>query len=65
MTSYAAYQYTEENEKGTIAEGKYADFVILDKNPLETEKEQLADIRVLMTIKENKVIYKSGEIENE
>ena len=65
VTSYAAYQYTEENEKGTIAEGKYADFVILDKNPLETEKEQLADIRVLMTIKENKVIYKSGEIENE
>lgn len=65
VTIYAAYQYFEENEKGTIAEGKYADFVILDKNPLETEKEKLSDIKVLTTIKENKVIYKSGETENE
>lgn len=65
VTSYAAYQYSEENEKGTIEEGKYADFVVLDKNPLETEKEKLSDIKVVMTIKENKVIYKSRDNENE
>ena len=65
VTSYAAYQYSEENEKGTIEEGKYTDFVVLNKNPLETEKEKLADIKVVMTIKENKVIYKSGDNENE
>ena len=39
--------------------------LFLDKNPLETEKENLADIKVLMTIKENKVIYKNGEDTNE
>lgn len=65
VTSYAAYQYFEENEKGTITKGKYADFVILDKNPLETRKEEIADIKVVMTIKENKIIYKNGEKENE
>ena len=65
ITSYGAYQYFEENDKGTIEKGKYADFVVLDKNPLETEKENLADIKVLMTIKENKVIYKNGEDTNE
>ncbi|WP_461810391.1 amidohydrolase [Faecalimonas sp.] len=65
VTSYAAYQYFEENEKGTIAKWKYADFVVLDKNPLETRKEEIADIKVVMTIKENKIIYKNGEKENE
>ena len=65
ITIYAAYQYFEEKEKGSIACGKYADFVVLDKNPLEVPKEELADIRVLMTIKENEVIYRHGESKHE
>lgn len=65
ITIYAAYQYFEEKEKGSIACGKYADFVVLDKNPLEVPKEELADIRVLMTIKENEVIYRNGESKHE
>lgn len=63
ITSYAAYQYHEETEKGTIAVEKYADFVVLDKNPLETDREELADIKVLMTLKENEVIYRREGIE--
>ena len=43
--------------------GKYADFVVLDKNPLETDREELADIKVLMTLKENEVIYRREGIE--
>ena len=61
ITVYGAYQYHEEGMKGTIAVGKYADFVVLDENPLEAEKESLADIEVLLTIKENQVIYRRGE----
>lgn len=61
ITVYGAYQYHEEGMKGTIAVGKYADFVVLDENPLEAEKESLADIKVLLTIKENQVIYRRGE----
>ena len=51
VTINGAYQYFEENEKGSITEGKVADFVILDKNPLETDKKQLKTINVLQTIK--------------
>lgn len=65
ITSYAAYQYHEEEEKGTIAVGKYADFVVLDKDPLEADAETLSDIQVLMTLKENEVIYRREAIQNE
>ena len=65
ITSYAAYQYHEEQEKGTIAVGKYADFVVLDKNPLETDVKALADIQVLMTLKENEVVYHREEVQKE
>ena len=65
ITSYAAYQYHEEAQKGTLAVGKYADFVVLDKNPLEADVETLADIQVLMTLKENEVIYRREAIQNE
>lgn len=57
VTINGAYQYFEENEKGSITEGKVADFVILDKNPLETDKKQLKTINVLQTIKGDKVVF--------
>lgn len=57
ITVYAAYQYGEENEKGTIAEGKCADFVILDKNPLESAIDEVKGIKVLQTIKNGVCVY--------
>ena len=65
ITVHGAYQYFEEKEKGSIECDKRADFVILDRNPLEAPEEELADIRVLMTIKDNQVIYTNGEISHE
>jgi len=49
MTIHAAWQIKMEDKIGSIKEGKFADFVILDKNPLETPSNELEKIQVLKT----------------
>ena len=61
ITINAAYQYFEENKKGTLAVGKYADLIILDRNPLDIAKSQISKIKVLETIKQGKTIYRYEE----
>ena len=58
VTINAAYQYFEENEKGSIKKGKIADLVVLDKDPLKTEIDKIRNIKVLETIKSGKTLYK-------
>lgn len=58
ITTHAAYQYFEENSKGSLKAGKLADLVILDKNPLKVEAMKIKDIKVVETFKEGKSIYK-------
>ncbi len=58
ITINAAYQYGEEKYKGTLENGKLADLVILDKNPLKVDPLTIKDIKVVETIKEGKSIYK-------
>lgn len=57
MTVHAAYQYGEEDRKGTIEDGKVADLIILDKNPLLAAEDEIKEIKVLETIKEGKTVY--------
>jgi len=57
ITEWAAYQYFEKDKKGTIKEGKLADLVILDKNPLKITPSEIMNIQVLETIKEGNNIY--------
>ena len=49
LTIYAAWQLKMEKKLGSIEPGKYADFVILDRNPLKVNPDSLRDIRVLNT----------------
>jgi predicted amidohydrolase YtcJ len=58
ITINGAYQYFEEKTKGSLKEGKLADLVILDKNPLKVDKMKIKDILVFETIKEGKSVYK-------
>lgn len=57
ITIDAAWQIREEDTKGTIATGKLADLVILDKDPLKVEPMSIRDVKVVETIKEGKSIY--------
>nr|WP_276575913.1 amidohydrolase [Oceanirhabdus seepicola] len=62
VTINAAYQYFEEDVKGSITVGKNADFVILNDNPLDVDKEKIKDISVIATIKEGKLLYRDDSI---
>lgn len=57
VTLNAAYEYFEENSKGSIKTGKRADLVILDDSPLEKDPLKIKDITVLNTIKDGSIIY--------
>lgn len=57
LTQWAAIQYFEETSKGTLAEGKLADFVILSNNPLKVEPLTIKDIKIVQSIKEGHVVY--------
>ncbi|WP_439274079.1 amidohydrolase [Psychrobacter sp. 1U2] len=57
ITANAAYEYFEEDSKGSLAVGKLADLVILDNNPLTVKADSIRDIEVVRTIKEGKTIY--------
>ena len=49
MTIWAAYSNFEENEKGSIEKGKFADFVVLEKDLMQANENNLYSIKVLQT----------------
>ena len=57
ITFNGAYQYGEEDLKGTLEAGKLADLVVLDRNPLAVDPREIRDIKVLATIKEGETLY--------
>ena len=57
-TINAAYQYFEDDKKGSLEAGKLADLVILDRNPLKIPITDIKDVRVIETIKEGQTVWK-------
>jgi hypothetical protein len=58
-TSSAAYAAFEEKEKGTLAPGKLADFLILSRDPFSIEPGRIEKITVVMTVVGGRVVYES------
>ena len=59
LTINAAYQYQEEDIKGTLEVGKLADLVILSDNPLTIDSGDLRELQVLATFKEGVEVYRN------
>lgn len=57
MTIDAAWQINMENKIGSLEEGKYADFIVLDKDPLKTETVKLSTIKCLKTYINGNLAY--------
>ena len=47
----------DEDERGTLSQGKLADLVVLDRNPMKLSPEEIADCRVKMTVVGGKIVY--------
>jgi hypothetical protein len=56
-TSSAAWAAFEEKEKGTLTEGKLADFVVLSQDPLSISKNDLDIVRVDATVVGGRVVF--------
>ena len=52
-----AWAAGEEATKGSIAPGKLADLVVLDRDPFATPPQQLKDVRVLLTIVDGRIVH--------
>jgi hypothetical protein len=56
-TEKAAYLAWDEEKKGTLAPGKFADMIVLDKDPLTVSDLELLTIKVDMTIVAGRIVY--------
>lgn len=57
MTIWAAYSNFEEDEKGSIEPGKFADFVILEQDIMEIPENEIPDVKVNSTYLGGKKVY--------
>jgi hypothetical protein len=65
MTLWPAWQHFEEDIKGSIEVGKLADFVILSDDPKAVDPETLSTLKVMASIKEDRLIFQAQEGERE
>ncbi|MEI9808804.1 MAG: amidohydrolase [Bacteroidota bacterium] len=61
MTIWAARSNFEENEKGSLEAGKFADFVILDKDLMKVNDKELLQVNVVKTFLNGEKVYERNK----
>jgi predicted amidohydrolase YtcJ len=56
-TINSAYELHEDDVTGSLEVGKFADLIVLDRNPLKVPAEEIAKTKVLETVVGGKVVY--------
>jgi predicted amidohydrolase YtcJ len=59
-TSNAAYASFDENNKGTIEVGKFADLTVLSDDLFDVPLDEIKRVRVEMTIVDGRIVYSRG-----
>jgi predicted amidohydrolase YtcJ len=57
MTIWAAKANFEEHEKGSLEKGKFADFIILDKDLIKADEKELLNLKVIKTFLDGEKVY--------
>lgn len=57
MTIWAAKASFEEKQKGSLEKGKFADFIILDKDLMSCEAEAILQTKIIATYSNGKKVY--------
>ncbi|HBH48805.1 MAG TPA: amidohydrolase, partial [Bacteroidales bacterium] len=57
MTIWAAKSNFEEHEKGSIEPGKFADFVVLEKDIMQVDVKEVPKVKVLQTFVGGERVY--------
>jgi predicted amidohydrolase YtcJ len=63
-TDYATRATFEENIKGSITPGKFADLVVLSNDPTKCPTEEIKNIQVEMTVLNGKVVWDKNGLTN-
>lgn len=60
-TSGSAWFSREENQKGTLAVGQFADFVVLTDDYFHVEEGQIRSLESVLTVVDGKPVYAAGD----
>jgi len=56
-TINAAYELHEDDVTGSVEVGKFADVIVLDRNPLKIPAEDIANVKVIETVVGGRTVY--------
>jgi predicted amidohydrolase YtcJ len=61
ITLNSAYALHVDSDEGSLEAGKLADLIVLDRDPLKVPADDIAKVRVLLTLLGGKIVYRARD----